>query len=237
MAGTLHERLIRFTYPGIFPLGWLVNALATSDNNPATNETLSKVREVSNETSLTLLDAHTHKLPFDMMCAAMLLLRNSDINQVAIPVAAYLYYQNKLHKNFFKPLSEVEGMQVYPVFRVEELGRTSRIVQDNSGLSESEKKDRNSEYMTAINEMQGQPHTLGVIAPYGSRRTFGDSSKIRNGVIEVVQNDQPVIQSKAKWQRFPRPAVKVSLSEIKTYSNNSPPDTIKHDITDSFKKL
>jgi hypothetical protein len=237
MPDTLHERLVRFRYPSIFPLGWLVNALATTAGDTSTKETLSEVRSVSNKTSLTLFDAHTHKLPFDMMSAAMLLLRNTDIEHVTIPVAAYLYYQEKLHKNFFKPLDEVAGMHVYPVFRMEELGKTSRTVHDHSGLSDSEKKEKNLEYMEAIKTMQGVPNTLGVIAPYGSRRTFGDTTKIRSGVVEVAKSEQPVVHSKAKWRKFPIPAVQVSLSPIQTFSSSMPPEQVKQSISESFEKL
>lgn len=237
MPNTLHERLVRFKYPSIFPLGWLVNALAKSAEDPTTNETLSQVKAISKDTSLTLFDAHTHKLPLDMMSAAMLLLRHTNIFQVVVPVAAYMYYQRNLHENFFKPLSEVEGMNIFPVFRMEERGKTERTIQDHSQLSDLEKKEKNQQYMDAVREMQGKPNTLSVIAPFGSRRTFGDQNKIRGGAVEIAQCEQPIIFSIANWRKIPYPTTQVALSPIHIFSSTVPAQKVKQKISESFEKL
>ena len=131
----------------------------------------------------------------------------------------------------------VEGMNIFPVFRMEELGKTKRTVQDHSGLSHLEKQEKNQQYMNAVREMQGLPNTLSVIAPYGSRRTFGDQNKIRGGAIEVAQCEQPIILSHAKWRKIPLPTMQVALSPVQIFSSTMSAQEVKQKISDTFEKL
>lgn len=225
----------KLNYLGI-PLGRLVNFLTKPTDHHVTQNTLRDTYTVSQFDSITLFAAHNHRLPIDMMAAAMLILRHAKITTINLPVAAYLYYQDNLQKHFFQPIENIAGINLFPVFRIEE--RTNSHKTSNSTISkipQIEKQNANDAYLLAIKNSVGQPGTLNVVAPYGSRKKFLQINSIRKGVIDAANTGHPVIFSEAGWKLLPL-SLQVAFSKV-FWLENVEQNAMRNEIQQQFIKL
>jgi hypothetical protein len=92
----------------------------------------------------------------------------------------------------------------------------------------------NDEYMSRMRLHLSFPHHLGVIAPYGSRRTFGQADKIRKGVLDLLTTGAPALctftRLKGKYKVYAAP-------RVLQFRSGTSPEEIRSRIHEEFQNL
>lgn len=169
------------------PLGeWLLRICQISEDCD-TRAGLKQAESALMERGGVFLDAHQSAT--DIFATAFNLTDRLAFKEFITPAAAY-QTKSPAYRRIFRKLGAVPGVGVIEVYRREERGKTKRRLPDRSGLSKEEKKMANQAYKQCVKRALENPYRGVLLAPYGSRYTFGIEKEIRHGVIEMLMETE-----------------------------------------------
>lgn len=192
---TLYQEILRL-HSGILPVGWLLQLLSKTSVDEKTQSSLQEAHKALDTSGLLVLDAHQNRL--DIFASGIAVAKTLHPLHLTAPAAGMYTHNPLMRKLLFDPIEEqMSSLSVFPVYRAEERGTTDRKIHDQSGLSASEKRRANHKYLTQSVESIQKPGHIAVVAPYGSRKTFG--TEIRAGILPLLYTESPVLLSAAHF--------------------------------------
>lgn len=209
-----------------FPLGKKIIKHSRLSPDPQTQNSLGIIGQILENQGFLLLDAHQSE--FDMMAVAVQMgLSFPNLERMIGPIAIK-QTRTFLGSRFYEQIKKANHLDLTPVARKEDVELLSEIELLHRATT-------NEGYLKYMGSQLSKPNTLGVVAPYGSRKRFLQEEYLRWGAIELAAQF-PFVCTLAAFDKRHLTYV-VYLSQILTFNTQTPRTEIGHEIHNTFSQL
>jgi hypothetical protein len=185
-----------------------------------------------------ILDSHRLKSALDIISTAAQIIRALEPDEIVVPTAASFYNaQRGIYPYVVKAIRETRGMKVMIVYREEDRKSAARKDKTQGDISRLGMVQKNKEYMSQMTDNLVSPHNLGFIAPYGSRRTFGEEEKIRSGVTRLLKGGVPILCTFSRFKPSTMRFRMYASGKLLQFSRESSNEEIKTKVHHEFQEL
>lgn len=219
-------------FAGVIPFGKILTARSSLSKDPLTQTGIEAAQAALEKSGLAVLDSH--KTSLDIMAVGATLAQELELSTFAGPVAGYMYYNRFLH-TFFSQAGKKESLQMFPVFRREERTELAKNWKYHPSLASANPKEANAAFRTYAETLVDRPGDALLVAPYGSRKTFG--TEVRSGIVNLLQTECPALCTLAIFHPELLKFVVYTAPSVLRFSQGSSSEDISAQVYDQMWEL
>lgn len=184
---------------GSFPVGeWLVSRTLVSEDADS-QQGLAQAREALTKRGLLVLDAHVAN--FDIVATAVGLSQAIALQALVAPASAYDLKRNVISRGFLSRLNALPHMELYPIYRDEDLKHRGRRKEYLRAVRENRLKRAQVTYLRRAVEALEQPGSAVLVAAYNGANRVGKD--LAPGVERLLRRSPALLSYSAfDWGRM-----------------------------------
>lgn len=231
-ASPAYADIAALKFATVIPFGKILTSRSRLSKDPLTQKGVEAARAVLQQSGLAVLDSH--KTSLDIMAVGATLAQELRLSTFAGPVAGYMYYNRFLH-HFFVEAGDKDSLQMFPVFRKEERTELAKSWKFHPSLASANPKEANAAFRTYAETLVDRPGDALLVAPYGSRKTFG--TEVRSGIVNLLQTECPALCTLAIFHPELLKFVVYTAPSVLRFSQGSSSEDISAQVYDQMWEL
>ncbi len=228
---------------GDVPLGKIILGISEISPDQGSLNGILEMMTILEKGPAAVGDAHRLKTGLDILSSGAQLLHVAEVADIFVPAgASFVNAKEGLFPKVVQSIKEYPGIHMMIVYRKEDRGEESeRKDATQTDVSPEEMSQKNLDYRQVMKEevidKPNKPRRMAFFAPYGSRRTFERKEKLRKGLIELLQEELPIllVMSRFKLSTF-RFRMYASPHVLK-FAPGTPEEEIRTRLHEEFQKL
>lgn len=219
-------------YWGI-PLGEILANRTEFSSDEKTQRGLVRANEALDKSGMVVLDAHLSS--FDIIATGIALSEKLEIKKLVAAVSAHDYNYPIFRKGFFSRMTSLDGIELYPVYRTDDLEDRKRRVVYEKALNSEGIREAVMQYFKRTQEVIHDPHQIVLVSAYNGVNRLGE--KLSPGVKRLLKRGYPGLCSYTVFDRKARKFRSFLTEHLLEFSSETEVSEIYSQILSAHKGL